>query len=71
MTVLVVAASKHGGTQGIAERIGADLAERGLNVEVKKLQDVDEVGSYEAVVLGSAIFFGKWRVASTPGHTGV
>src|SRR5579862_2532699 len=60
MTVLVAAASKQGGTQGIAERIGADLAERGLTVEVKKLQDVDEVGSYEAVVLGSAIFFGKW-----------
>jgi len=60
MTVLVAAASKHGGTQGIAERIGADLADCGLNVEVKKLHDVDEVGSYEAVVLGSAIFFGKW-----------
>jgi|SRR5581483_9396084 len=60
MTVLVTAASKHGGTQGIAERIGADLADCGLDVEVKKLQDVDEVGSYEAVVLGSAIFFGKW-----------
>jgi len=60
MTVLVAAASRRGGTQGIAERIGADLAERGLTVEVKKLQDVDEVGSYEAVVLGSAIFYGRW-----------
>ena len=36
MTVLVAAASRHGGTQAIAERIGADLAERGLTVEVSE-----------------------------------
>jgi menaquinone-dependent protoporphyrinogen IX oxidase len=34
MTVLVAAASKHGGTEEIAARIGADLAEHGLDVEV-------------------------------------
>jgi len=60
MTVLVAAASRHGATQEIAERIGSDLADRGLEVEVSKLQDVDDVGRYEAVVLGSAIFYGKW-----------
>lgn len=60
MTVLVAAATKHGATEEIAERIGADLAQYGLEVEVHKLREVDEVRRYEAVVLGSAIFYGKW-----------
>jgi menaquinone-dependent protoporphyrinogen oxidase len=60
MTVLVAAASKHGATEDIAERIGADLSECGLEVEVRKLGEVDDVRAYEAVVLGSAIFYGKW-----------
>ena len=60
MTVLVAAASKHGATYEIAERIGVDLAESGLEVDVRSLADVDDIGPYEAVVLGSAIFYGKW-----------
>jgi menaquinone-dependent protoporphyrinogen oxidase len=60
MTVLVAAASKHGATEEIAERIGADLTQYGLEVEVRKLGEVDDVRPYEAVVLGSAIFYGKW-----------
>jgi menaquinone-dependent protoporphyrinogen oxidase len=60
MTVLVAAASRHGATGEIAERIGADLAERGLDVEVRKLGEVNDVLGYEAVVLGSAIYLGTW-----------
>ena len=60
MTVLVTAASKHGATIEIAERIARELEQRGLLVEVKALRDVDDLGAYEAVVLGSAIYFGTW-----------
>ena len=60
MTVLVAAASRHGATFEIAERIGSELAERGVDVELKKLEDVAEVDRYDAVVLGSAIYFGNW-----------
>jgi menaquinone-dependent protoporphyrinogen oxidase len=60
MTVLVTAASKHGATDEIAARIGADLAEHGVGVEVKKLEDVDQVGGYEAFVVGSGIYLGNW-----------
>jgi menaquinone-dependent protoporphyrinogen oxidase len=60
MAVLVAAASRHGATDEIAERIGADLAECGLSVEVKKVRDVASVDSYDAVVLGSAVYFGNW-----------
>jgi menaquinone-dependent protoporphyrinogen oxidase len=60
MTVLVAAASKHGGTEKIAARIGADLAEHGVDVEVMRLEDVENVARYEAYVLGSGIYFGNW-----------
>ena len=60
MRVLVTAASKHGATEEIAERIGAVLAAHGVEVEVKKLQDVSGLAGYEAVVLGSGIYLGKW-----------
>jgi menaquinone-dependent protoporphyrinogen oxidase len=60
MTVLVAAASKHGATEEIAARIGADLTGWGLEVEVRKLDEVDDIRPFDAVVLGSAIFYGKW-----------
>ncbi len=60
MIVLVAAASKHGATGEIADRIGADLAKRGLEVEVKRLADVKALDQYDAFVLGSAIYLGTW-----------
>jgi menaquinone-dependent protoporphyrinogen oxidase len=60
MTVLVAAASKHGATDEIAARIGADLVEHGLDVEVKRLEDVRDVGGYDACVLGSGVYLGNW-----------
>lgn len=60
MRVLVAAASRHGATDEIAERIGSDLTEGGVAVEVKKLRDVEGLDGYDAVVLGSAVYFGNW-----------
>jgi menaquinone-dependent protoporphyrinogen oxidase len=60
MTVLVAAASKHGATEEIAARIGADLAARGIPIEVKKLREVDDVGRYDAFVIGSGVYLGTW-----------
>jgi menaquinone-dependent protoporphyrinogen oxidase len=60
MRVLVTAASKHGATMGIAEAIAEELAAQGLSAEVKPLQDISAVGQYDAVVLGSAVYFGHW-----------
>jgi menaquinone-dependent protoporphyrinogen oxidase len=60
MTVLVAATSKHGATDEIAARIGADLAEHGLDVEVKQLEDVHDLAGYDAYVLGSGIYLGNW-----------
>jgi menaquinone-dependent protoporphyrinogen oxidase len=74
MTVLVAAASKHGATEEIAERIGAVLAAHGVEVDVKKLQEVSGLAGYEAFVLGSGIYLGKWlkearRVTDQPAES--
>jgi menaquinone-dependent protoporphyrinogen oxidase len=60
MRVLVAAASRHGATTEIADRVGAGLAERGLAVEVKKLCEVEDLAGYDAFVIGSAVYLGKW-----------
>jgi menaquinone-dependent protoporphyrinogen oxidase len=60
MTVLVTAASSHGATREIAARIGADLAEQGFDVEVRNPDEVQELGRYDAFVVGSAIYLGQW-----------
>jgi len=60
-TVLVAYASKMGGTKGIAETIGIELAAAELDVEVRDAADVTSVEGYDAVVLGSAIYASRWR----------
>jgi menaquinone-dependent protoporphyrinogen oxidase len=58
--VLVASASRHGATSEIAEAIGAELRERGLEVDVKRVEEVHDLAGYGAVVLGSAVYIGKW-----------
>jgi menaquinone-dependent protoporphyrinogen oxidase len=60
MRVLVAVASRHGSTYEIAELIGRTLGERGLDVVVAPVEEIDDVGQYSAVVLGSAVYVGKW-----------
>ncbi len=60
MRVLVSAASRHGATAGIAERIGEVLRDRDIEVTVIEPGDADTIGSYDAVVLGSAVYLGQW-----------
>jgi menaquinone-dependent protoporphyrinogen oxidase len=60
MTVLVAAASKHGATGEIAARIGARLAEHGVDVQVENLTQVADLSPYDAFVIGSGIYLGKW-----------
>jgi len=65
MTVLVAYASKHESTQGIAERIAEKLRQMGKQVEVRAVDAVKDPGSYEAFVIGSAIYFGSWMKEAT------
>jgi menaquinone-dependent protoporphyrinogen oxidase len=61
MSTLVVYASKHGATQGIAERIAAKLGEAGQEAEARSVEAVDDLTSYEAFVVGSAVYAGHWQ----------
>ena len=65
MTVLVAYASKHGSTQGIAERIAEKLQQLGKEAEARPVDEVSDPGSYEAFVIGSAIYYGSWLKEAT------
>jgi menaquinone-dependent protoporphyrinogen oxidase len=58
--ILVAYASRTGFTAGVAEAIGKTLAEGGAQVEVRRMQDVQDVAPYRAVVAGSAIRSAQW-----------
>ena len=60
MKVLVSAASKHGATAGIADAIGTTFMLRGFEVAVKEPGYVEEIHTFNAVVLGSAVYAGHW-----------
>ena len=60
MKVLVAASSRHGATGEIADEIARALAERGLDVRVASLDDVTDVSGFDAFVLGSAVYVGRW-----------
>jgi menaquinone-dependent protoporphyrinogen oxidase len=59
--VLVAYATKYGATAGIAEKIGEVLAQAGVSVDVLPVNRVKDLDSYGAVVLGSAVYIGRWR----------
>ena len=65
MTILVAYASKHGSTQGIAERIAEKLRQLGKEAEARPENAVENPGSYEAFVIGSAIYYGSWLKEAT------
>src|SRR5512142_2665544 len=58
--ILVTYASRFGSTQGIAEAIGAALADGGMSVDVLPMRSVRDLSGYGAVVAGSAINGGEW-----------
>ncbi len=61
MKVLVAHASKHGSTAEIAEVIATALRENGLDADCTPAADVEDVGAYGAVVLGSAVYMKRWQ----------
>lgn len=59
-TVLVAYASRHGATAEIAEAIAKAIEEAGLPAFAQDIDDVDDPAAYRAVVLGSAVYMGRW-----------
>lgn len=59
--VLVTYASKYGATKEIAKKIGDVLVQAGLQADVFPVDGILDITPYEAMILGSAIYIGKWQ----------
>ncbi len=62
--LLVTYASKYGATREIAEKIGEVLCQAGLQADVLPVDSVGDLSNYQAVILGSALYIGKWHKAA-------
>ncbi|HEX6497471.1 MAG TPA: flavodoxin domain-containing protein [Micromonosporaceae bacterium] len=60
MKVMVTAASRHGATREIAERIAQALSSRGIEVFLRSPETVQTLDGYDAAVVGSAVYMGRW-----------
>lgn len=64
MNVLVTVASRHGSTAEIGHAIAEVLAAEGFVVDVRPPDDVPTLAPYDAVVLGSAVYVGRWTASA-------
>jgi menaquinone-dependent protoporphyrinogen oxidase len=53
--ILVAYASRAGSTAEVAETVGEVLRKSGAAVEVRRVQEVQDISPYHAIVLGSAV----------------
>jgi menaquinone-dependent protoporphyrinogen oxidase len=60
-TFLVAYASKTGATREIAEAVGTELLAADHRVSVESAENVQDIHGYDTVVLGSAVYLGRWR----------
>lgn len=60
MSVLVTAASRHGATQAISHEIARQLGAAGITATVVEPEEVDTLEDVDAIVLGSAVYRGRW-----------
>ncbi len=58
--VLIVHASRHGGTAGIAERIGDVMRTAWLDAVVAKAADVPDPQSFDGCLVGAGVYMGSW-----------
>jgi menaquinone-dependent protoporphyrinogen oxidase len=59
--VLVAYATKHEATREIAERIRDVLQGDGLDVRLHDVAEAPDPRPFDAAILGSAVYIGKWR----------
>jgi menaquinone-dependent protoporphyrinogen oxidase len=60
MQILVIAASRHGGTHEIAQAIASTLVQNGVDAEARPIDEAGELSGYAGVVLGSGVYMGRW-----------
>ena len=66
MRILIATASRHGSTRELGHWLGSAIAERldgamdSVTVEVLDAADVDGIAGYDAVIIGSGVYMGRW-----------
>lgn len=60
-SILVAYATRYGSTQEVAEAVTATLRERGLEVDIEPMRDVQSLEGYRAVVLGAPLYMFHWH----------
>jgi menaquinone-dependent protoporphyrinogen oxidase len=60
MKVLVTVASKHGATAEIGRAIADKLREAGIYVAEQAPESVASLDEFDAVIVGSALYMGRW-----------
>ena len=63
--VLVAYASKYGSTGGVADAIGKEFCSKEMATNVALIRNAGNLSSYQGVVIGSAIYMGKWLSEAT------
>ena len=59
--ILVAYATKRESTHEVAETLGSRLRERGYEIDVRPAAEVGTLAPYHAVVLGGALYAGRWH----------
>ncbi len=62
--VLVAYATRMGSTAEIAQAIGDELSQYGLRVTVSACADAGGVEQFDAVIVGSGLYIGRWDAAA-------
>lgn len=63
MNALIVADGKHGSTLEIANAIQRELSTRGVPARVARPSDAPDPAAFDLVILGSAIYVGRWMAS--------
>ena len=58
--ILVAYASGFGTTREVAETIGKVFCDAGVEVDIKWIENIDDIKKYDAVVIGSPIQYDQW-----------
>jgi len=58
--ILVAYATRYGSTAEVAEVIGEELRKESVAVDVRSVNDLEDLSPYRAAIIGSPIYMGKW-----------
>ncbi len=59
--ILIAYASKYGASKEIAQKIGEVFRQADLRVDVFPVDGSLDISPYKAIILGSAVYVGKWQ----------